>query len=159
MKASANWPGDVIPQTISFVIESCVFGVYGMLGMGLMLFCLSALRPGRAWKDKPLAISFWSINIGLVLMVVLSLLPVCIVQAWASAKYGTWYARSSEFLQTGSMNALRWMRIPGDTIFAFGMIVFAWFLLGLITGHSFVDEGRVEEGSWEVTAQAGSRGN
>ena len=57
------------------------------------------------------------------------------------------------------MNALRWMRIPGDTIFAFGMIVFAWFLLGLITGHSFADEGRVEEGSWEVTAQAGSRGD
>ena len=84
-----------------------------------------AMRPGRAWKDKPLAISFWSINIGLVLMVVLSLLPVGILQAWASAKYGTWYARSSEFLQTGSMNVLRWMRIPGDTLFAFGMIVFA----------------------------------
>lgn len=125
MKASANWPGDVIPQTISFVIESCVFGVYGMLGMGLMLFCLRALRPGRAWKDKPLAISSWSINIGLVLMVVLSLLPVCIVQAWASTKYDTWYARSSEFLQTGSMSVLRWMLIPGDTLFAFGMIVFA----------------------------------
>ena len=79
MKVSANWPGDVIPQTISFVIESCVFGVYGMLGMALMLFCLRALRTERAWKDKPLAISFWSINmitIGLVLMVVLSLLPV-----------------------------------------------------------------------------------
>ena len=127
MKASANWPGDVIPETISFVIESCVFGVYGMLGMALVLFCLRALRPERAWKDKPLAISFWSINminIGLVLMVVLSLLPVGILQAWASVKYGTWYPRSSEFLQTGSMNALRWMRIPGDTIFAFGMIVF-----------------------------------
>ena len=51
------------------------------------------------------------------------------------------------------------MRIPGDTLFAVGMIVFAWFLLGLITGHSFADEGRVEEGSWEVTAQACSRGD
>jgi len=28
---------------------------------------------------------------------------------------------------------------------AFGMIVFAWFLLGLVTGRSFAEEGRVEE--------------
>lgn len=137
--------------------HTALFGVYGMLGMGLMLFCLRALRPGRAWKDKPLAISFWSINIGLMLMVLLSLLPVGILQTWASVKYGTWYARSAEFLQTGSMNVLRWMRIPGDTLFAFGMVVFAWFLLGLITGHSFARKGRVEEGSWEVSARTAGR--
>ena len=133
--------------------HTALFGVYGMLGMGLMLFCLRALRPGRAWKDKPLAISFWSINLGLSLMVLLSLLPVGILQVWASVKYGTWYARSAEFLQTGLMDHLRWMRIPGDTIFAFGMVVFAWFLVGLITGHSFAERGFVEEGSWEVTAE------
>ena len=132
--------------------HTALFGVYGMLGLGLMLFCLRALRPGRAWKDKPLAISFWSINIGLLLMVLLSLLPVGLMQAWASVKYGTWYARSAEFLQTGLMSHLRWMRIPGDTLFAFGMVVFAWFMLGLITGHSFADKGYVEEGRWEVVA-------
>lgn len=130
-----------------------LFGVYGMLGLGLMLFCLRALRPGRAWKDRPLAISFWSINIGLSLMVLLSLLPIGLMQTWASVQYGTWYARSSEFLQTGLMNDLRWMRIPGDTLFAFGMVVFCWFLLGLVTGHSFANKGFVDEGSWEVTAE------
>ena len=50
--------------------HTALFGVYGMLGLGLMLFCLRALKPGRAWKDKPLAFAFWAINIGLVLMVV-----------------------------------------------------------------------------------------
>ena len=45
--------------------HTALFGVYGMLGLGLMLFCLRALRPGRAWKDRPLAFAFWAINIGL----------------------------------------------------------------------------------------------
>ncbi len=130
--------------------HTALFGVYGMLGLGLMLFCLRALRPGRAWKDRPLAIAFWSINIGLSLMVLLSMLPIGVMQAWASVKYGTWYARSAHFLQTGFMNDLRWMRVPGDTLFAFGMVVFCWFLLGLLTGHSYAEEGYVEEGGWQV---------
>ena len=49
--------------------HTALFGVYGMLGLGLMLFCLRALRPGLAWKDRPLAIAFWCINIGLAAMV------------------------------------------------------------------------------------------
>jgi nitric oxide reductase subunit B len=133
--------------------HTALFGVYGMLGLGLMLFCLRALQPGKAWKDKPLAFAFWSINIGLSLMVLLSLLPVGLLQAWASVKYGTWYARSSEFLQTGAMNDLRWLRVPGDTIFAIGMFAFCWFLLGLLTGHSYDENLHVEEGSWELVGR------
>jgi len=83
-------------------------------------------------------------------MVLLSMLPIGVMQAWASVKYGTWYARSAHFLQTGFMNDLRWMRVPGDTLFAFGMVVFGWFLLGLLTGHSYAKEGYVEEGGWQV---------
>jgi len=130
--------------------HTALFGVYGMLGLGLMLFCLRALQPGKAWKERWLSVAFWAINIGLSLMVLLSLLPVGLLQGWASVKYGTWYARSSEFLQTGMMNNLRWMRVPGDTIFAIGMFAFCWFLLGLLTGHSYDNKSYVEEGSWEV---------
>jgi nitric oxide reductase subunit B len=134
--------------------HTALFGVYGMLGLGLMLFCLRALQPGKAWKDRSLSVAFWCINIGLSLMVLLSLLPVGLMQAWASVKYGTWYARSSEFLQTGLMNDLRWLRIPGDTIFAIGMFAFCWFLLGLLTGHSYDEKGYVEEGSWQLVEKA-----
>ncbi|MBT9333089.1 nitric-oxide reductase large subunit [Paracidobacterium acidisoli] len=137
--------------------HTALFGVYGMLGLGLMLFCLRALHPGRAWKDRPLAIAFWCINTGLSLMVLLSMLPVGLLQGWASVQYGTWYARSSEFLQTPLMNHLRWMRVPGDTIFALGMFAFCWFLLGLLTGHSYDDSASVQEGSWELV-EAGSPG-
>jgi nitric oxide reductase subunit B len=130
--------------------HTALFGVYGMLGLGLMLFCLRALRPGRAWKDKPIALAFWCVNIGLLTMVVISLLPVGLMQAWASVEYGTWYARSAEFLQTPLMNHLRWLRVIGDSIFAFGALVLGWFVLGLVTGHSYAETGFVREGEWKV---------
>ncbi len=69
-------------------------------------------------------------------MVLLSLLPVGLLQAWASVNTGMWYARSAEFLQTDLMETLRWMRVVGDTIFAVGIIGLGWFVLGLKTGHS-----------------------
>jgi nitric oxide reductase subunit B len=133
--------------------HTALFGVYGMLGLGLMLFCLRALRPGKAWKNAPLAFSFWAINIGLALMVLLSMLPIGLAQAWASVEYGTWYARSAEFLHSGHLNQLRWMRMVGDSIFASGALVLGWFVLGLVTGHSYDKRGHVAEGSWEVVPE------
>ncbi len=66
-------------------------------------------------------------NGGLMAMCVGSLLPVGLMQTWASVEHGYWYARSTEFLQTPLMQTLRWMRVPGDTIFAFGALVLvAW---------------------------------
>lgn len=130
--------------------HTALFGVYGMLGLGLMLFCLRALRPGKAWKDGPLWFSFWAINIGLALMVLISTLPIGLMQAWASVEYGTWYARSSEFLHSAGMNQLRWLRMIGDTIFALGAVVLGWFVLGLVTGHSYDRRGFVAEGEWEI---------
>jgi nitric oxide reductase subunit B len=117
--------------------HTALFGVYGMLGLGLMLFCVRGLMPGKEWRTGPLAVSFWCINIGLLLMTTLSLLPVGLMQTWAAVEHGTWYARSAEFLQTPTMNTLRWLRVIGDTIFAVGVLAMGWFKLGLLTGHSF----------------------
>ena len=130
--------------------HTALFGVYGMLGLGLMLFCLRALRPGKAWKNAPLAFSFWTINLGLAAMVLISMLPIGLMQAWASVEYGTWYARSAEFMQTSLMNHLRWSRMFGDSLFAIGALVLGWFVLGLVTGHSYDEQGYVAEGEWTV---------
>jgi nitric oxide reductase subunit B len=108
-----------------------------MLGIGLMLFCLRGLTRQDAWKSKGLAFSFWSMNAGLALMVVVSLLPVGLLQTVASVEHGMWYARSAEFLQSPLMNNLRWLRVFGDTIFAVGALGLGWFVLGLKTGWSF----------------------
>lgn len=116
--------------------HTALFGVYGMLGIGLMLFCLKGLATHNVWKTRLLGFCFWSINIGLALMVLISLLPVGLMQAWASVSYGMWYARSAEFLQTDLMDRLRWLRVVGDTIFAIGIMGLGWFVLGLKTGWS-----------------------
>ena len=112
-----------------------------MLGIGLMLFCLRGLTTQKVWKTKMLSFTFWSINIGLALMVLLSLLPVGLLQAWASVERGMWYARSAEFMQTPLMDTLRWLRVIGDTIFAAGAVALGWFVLGLKTGWSLEREG------------------
>ncbi|MGB7325979.1 MAG: nitric-oxide reductase large subunit, partial [Rubripirellula sp.] len=114
--------------------HAALFGVYGMLGMGLMLMCLRVLIPTREWKDGLLRIGFWGMNIGLFAMCVLSLLPVGLLQTKASVETGYWYARSSEFMQTDLMQTLRWMRVPGDTIFFFGALALVLFVAGLKTG-------------------------
>jgi nitric oxide reductase subunit B len=116
--------------------HTALFGVYGMLGIGLMLFCLRGLTRQEAWKSGAVTLSFWAMNIGLALMVLLSLLPVGLLQTWASVEHGMWYARSAEFLQTGLMEKLRWLRVIGDTIFALGAVSLGWFVLGLKTGWS-----------------------
>ncbi len=116
--------------------HAALFGVYGMLGIGLMLMCLRAILPGLVWKEGMVKFSFWAMNLGLMAMCVLSLLPVGLMQTWASVEKGYWYARSPEFMHTDVMQTLRWLRVPGDTIFALGAIALVWFVAGLKTGHS-----------------------
>lgn len=121
--------------------HAALFGVYGMLGIGLMLVCLRALIPGVQWKDGLLKFSFWALNGGLMAMCVLSLLPVGLMQTWASVDQGYWYARSAEFMQTDTMQTLRWLRVIGDTIFFLGAVALVVFVAGLKTGHSFEKKG------------------
>jgi len=78
--------------------------------------------------------------------VILSMLPVGLLQAWASIERGTWYARSAEFMQSDLINTLRWLRVPGDILFALGAVFFAWFVLGLLTGHSYEKESTANQG-------------
>jgi nitric oxide reductase subunit B len=120
--------------------HAALFGVYGMLGIGLMLICLRVLIPAVEWKDGLLRFAFWGLNGGLMAMCLLSLLPVGLLQTWASVEHGYWYARSSEFLQTPIMQNLRWMRIVGDTVFFLGAVALVVFVAGLKTGHSIKTE-------------------
>ncbi len=120
--------------------HTALFGVYGMLGIGLMLFALKGLAARQVWKDGVIRFAFWSINIGLALMVLLSVLPVGLLQTWASVEHGMWYARSMEFMQQPHMGILRWLRAIGDTIFAVGTVALGYFILGLKTGWSLTPD-------------------
>lgn len=116
--------------------HAALFGVFGMLGIGLMLFVLKGLTIKYVWKTKLLSIAFWTMNGGLMLMILISLLPVGILQTIASIKIGMWYARSPEFMQDPTLQSLKWMRIIGDTVFSIGTVALALFVIGLKTGWS-----------------------
>ena len=112
--------------------HAALFGVYGMLGIGLMLFCLRGLYAPHLHADRLLRPAYWGMNIGLAMMVFLSLLPAGIYQAWASVSKGLWYARSPDIVHSGVMETLVWMRVPGDIVFAGGALMLAWYGLTLL---------------------------
>ncbi|QDK44833.1 nitric-oxide reductase large subunit [Bdellovibrio sp. ZAP7] len=116
--------------------HTALFGVYGMLGIGLMLFVLKGMAARHVWKDGVIRFAFWSINIGLALMVLISVLPIGFLQTLASVQHGFWYARSAEFMQQPGMDTLRWLRVIGDTIFTVGILALGWFVIGLKVGFS-----------------------
>ncbi|WP_405240530.1 nitric-oxide reductase large subunit [Lentisalinibacter orientalis] len=111
--------------------HTALFGVYGMLGIGLMLFCLRGMKPAAQWNESVLKTAFWSFNIGLVGMSLMTLLPLGVMQLVAAIDNGYWYARSAEFMQQPVVDMLVWMRVPGDIIFSIGGITLAWFVARL----------------------------
>src|SRR4029453_3156785 len=112
--------------------HAALFGVYGMLGIGLMLFCLRGLYARHLHADGLLKPAFWGLNIGLAMMVFMSLLPAGIYQAWASVSKGLWFARSPEIVHSGVMETLVWLRVPGDVVFAVGAVLLAVYVLKLL---------------------------
>jgi len=111
--------------------HAALFGVYGMLGIGLILFVLRSMYRHQQWNNKLISFTFWSLNAGLFLMVVLSLLPVGLMQTVASVNEGMWYARSAEFMQQPLVSTFKWLRIIGDTIFGIGSLTLFWFVYQL----------------------------
>ena len=109
--------------------HAALFGVYGMLGLGLILFCMRGLTDPARWNNRLLSISFWCLNIGLAMMVFLSLLPQGLWQAYWSFTRDYAYARSAEVIHGPVMQALVWARVPGDLVFAAGVFVFAFVVL------------------------------
>lgn len=116
--------------------HAALFGVYGILGIGLMLFVLRDMNTDLKWKDTWIKLAFWLINIGLLAMVTLSLLPIGLAQTVASVQEGLWYARSAEFMQQDYITVFKWLRVIGDTLFAIGTLALVWFVIGLKTGWS-----------------------
>ncbi|MCB9576998.1 MAG: nitric-oxide reductase large subunit [Polyangiaceae bacterium] len=117
--------------------HTALFGVYGLLALGLTLLVLRRLAPAGEWNERPIQLAFWAMNGGLSLMVVLSLLPIGLAQAVASIDHGLWFARSAEFLQQPWIQTLRWLRLVGDSVFIIGVAALVYFVVGLKTGWSY----------------------
>jgi nitric oxide reductase subunit B len=100
--------------------HTAMMGVYGMLAVGLLLFCLRYLTRPDKWSDRAAKISFWSLNIGLAWMAFVNLFPLGIVQLYYAVDIGYWYARSLAFIGLPWVKVLEWSRLPGDALFIVG---------------------------------------
>ncbi len=115
--------------------HAAMMGVYGMLAVGLALFCLRYMIPQDRWSDRAAKISFWSLNLGLAWMCFASLFPLGVIQLYHSVRYGYYNARTLQYL-TGHLNALiEWLRLPGDTLFIVGGVLPVVYLAWLGVRH------------------------
>ncbi|MDR9469318.1 nitric-oxide reductase large subunit [Marinospirillum sp.] len=114
--------------------HAALFGVYGFLALGFCLLILRYIRPNLVFSERLMKTAFWWLNIGLLLMLFTSLLPIGFIQFYASASEGLWYARSEAFMQQDLLHALRWIRTFGDVIFIVGALAVTWQIVKGVLG-------------------------
>jgi nitric oxide reductase subunit B len=109
-----------------------------MLGVGLMVFVLRETVREAVWRrlEPLIAVAFWGLNIGLALMIVLSLLPGGLLQLHDVIQNGYWHARELAYTATPLARRLEWLRMPGDLVFMFAgvaplVVALAWGYLSL----------------------------
>ena len=119
-------------NTTAVHAHTALFGVYGFLSLGFVFLIARYIRPEVEFNDKLMKFGFWALNIGLALMVLISLLPIGLIQSWASITHGLWFARSEEFMQQPLLQKLRWARLVGDTILIIGAVAFFWQIVKVL---------------------------
>ena len=99
--------------------HAAMMGVFGMLGVSLMVFAFREASSEDLWRriGKLVGVSFFGLNTGLLLMVITNLFPGGVYQLHDVLVNGYWHARSPEFLTKGLMHTIEWLRLPADTIF------------------------------------------
>jgi nitric oxide reductase subunit B len=115
--------------------HAAMMGVYGMLSVGLALFCLRYIIPEERWSDRAAKISFWSLNLGLAWMVFATLFPLGVLQLYHSIAYGYYDARTLEFAGNPTNSIIEWLRLPGDIVFILGGTLPVLYLCWLGVRH------------------------
>jgi nitric oxide reductase subunit B len=99
--------------------HASMFGVFGMLALGVLVFCLRELKSDAAWVrvEKLVRLGFWGLNVGLGLMVLLDLFPAGVLQLWDTMVNGYWHARRLSYIMSGTFHTLESIRIVADMVF------------------------------------------
>ncbi|MEW6635306.1 MAG: nitric-oxide reductase large subunit [Actinomycetota bacterium] len=116
--------------------HGAMMGVYGMLAAGFALFCLRYLIPEDRWSERAARLSFWSLNIGLALMIFATLFPLGLLQLYESVNTGYWEARSLQFLTGDTIALIEWLRLPGDIVFIIGGVLPLLYMCYLGVRHT-----------------------
>ena len=129
--------------------HAAMFGVKGNIALGGMLFCLQHLFAKDAWNPKLIRTIFWSLNIGVAMMMFLDLFPVGLYQLYLTLEHGLWYARSQEIVRGAVFTHLTYFRSLGGAVFVLGgLLPLIWFVLSRVI--KLQPEQDHEEGEWSV---------
>ncbi|MDA8142299.1 MAG: cbb3-type cytochrome c oxidase subunit I [Desulfobacteraceae bacterium] len=99
--------------------HAAMMGVFGMEAVALMVLGFRQALSDAQWvtPEKYIRVSFWGLNIGLLLMILGNLFPGGVLQLYDVLKNGYWHARSAAYLDQGFVRAIEWARLPGDVVF------------------------------------------
>ncbi len=128
--------------------HAAMMGVYGMLSVGLALFCLRYIIPEKHWSDNAARISFWSLNIGLAWMVFATLFPLGVLQLYHSINVSYYDARTLNYIGNTTNSLLEWLRFPGDVLFIAGGVLPLLYLT--ILGLRYRKSGEIVEEPREI---------
>jgi nitric oxide reductase subunit B len=105
--------------------HAAMMGVFGMLAIALMVFSVRHVSTESQWAglQKYFKFSFWGLNIGLAMMVVLSLFPGGIMQLLDVLHNGYWHARSLNYTGQSTARLIEWLRTPGDLVFIIAGVI------------------------------------
>ena len=116
--------------------HAAMMGVYGMLALGLAMFCLRYLIPADKWPERWAKICFWSTNLGLAWMCFATLFPLGLLQLYKSVDSGYFDARELKFLTNDTNALIEWLRLPGDVVFIVGGALPALYIAYLGIRHT-----------------------
>ena len=103
--------------------HGALMGVYGMLAIGFFMFVARYFIPPDATSEGAMKLSFWSLNIGLALMLFANLIPMGMLQLYDSVQNGYWHARDPAIFNHPIIRTIEWLRLPGDALFLVGGIL------------------------------------
>ncbi|MBX0297114.1 nitric-oxide reductase large subunit [Haloarcula nitratireducens] len=105
--------------------HAAMFGAFGFLALGMVTYMLQlSIEPDR-WDGSWLRTAFWCWNVGLALMVFVSVLPVGFLQLEAIFTGSYAAGRSLAFYNQPIIQTLFWARLPGDTLIILGTVIYA----------------------------------
>jgi nitric oxide reductase subunit B len=106
--------------------HAAMFGAFGFLALGMATYMLRISTKPAEWSGRRLRWAFWLWNVGLAVMVFVSVLPVGYLQLETAFTESYAAARSLAFYNSETVQLLFWARLPGDTLIILGTLVFAY---------------------------------
>jgi len=99
--------------------HAALMGAFGMLGVALVVIALRQVSTDEQWArpEKFIRVSFWGLNCGLALMILLNLFPGGVLQLRDVLNNGYWHARDLSYLNQDFVRLIEWFRMPGDLVF------------------------------------------